>query len=80
MVAPPGWSEPPQRPDFDEYTLMVRGQKRITLEGEEIVLGPNESILVERGTLVQYSNPFETEAEYWSLCIPAFSPESVNRF
>ena len=79
MVAPPGWSEPEQRPDFDEYTLMVRGKKRIEIEGETVELGVGESLLVEKGTLVRYSNPFEEAAEYWSVCIPAFSPDRVNR-
>lgn len=79
MVAPPGWSEPPQRPEFDEYTLMVHGRKRIEIEGEVLELTAGESLLVEKGTLVRYSNPFAEEAEYWSVCVPAFSPERVNR-
>ena len=79
MVAPAGWSEPPQRPEFDEYTLLVRGRKRVRIEGEEVDLAAGESLLVEKGTLVQYSNPFDEEAEYWSVCIPAFSPELVHR-
>lgn len=79
MVAPPGWSEPAQRPEFDEFTLMVKGRKRIVIEGEPIELSAGESLLVSKGTLVEYSNPFEEEAEYWSVCIPAFSPERVHR-
>ena len=79
MVAPPGWSEPHQNPEFDEYTLMVRGRKQIEINGETVTLKPGESILVKKGVRVQYSNPFEEEAEYWSVCIPAFSPDSVNR-
>ncbi len=79
MVAPPGWSEPHQNPEFDEYTLMVRGRKQIEINGETVTLKPGESIHVKKGVRVQYSNPFEEEAEYWSVCIPAFSPDSVNR-
>lgn len=79
MVAPPGWSEPPQRPEFDEFTLMVKGKKRVLIEGESVDLSAGESLLVSKGTLVQYSNPFDQEAEYWSVCIPAFSPERVHR-
>ena len=79
MVAPPGWSEPHQNPEFDEYTLMVRGRKQIEINGETLMLKPGESILVKKGVRVKYSNPFEAEAESWSVCIPAFSPESVNR-
>ena len=79
MVAPSGWSEPYQNPEFDEYTLMVRGRKQIEIEGEIRTLKVGESLLVRKGVRVKYSNPFEEEAEYWSVCIPAFSPESVNR-
>ena len=79
MVAPPGWSEPHQNPEFDEYTLIVRGRKQIEINGETVTLKPGESILVKKGVRVQYSNPFEEEAEYWSVCIPAFSPDSVTR-
>ena len=79
MVAPPGWSEPHQNPEFDEYTLMVRGRKQIEINGETVTLKSGESVLVRKGVRVQYSNPFEEEAEYWSVCIPAFSPDSVNR-
>jgi mannose-6-phosphate isomerase-like protein (cupin superfamily) len=79
MVAPPGWSEPPQTPDFDEYTLVIRGKKEVSVNGERIVLGPGESILVEAGSRVRYANPFEDETEYVSVCMPAFSPDAVHR-
>ena len=79
MVAPPGWSAPHQNPEFDEYTLMVRGRKQIEINGETVTLKSGESLLVRKGVRVQYSNPFKEEAEYWSVCIPAFSPDSVNR-
>jgi len=79
MVAPAGWSEPPQIPDFDEYTLVIRGQKEVTVNGERMVLNPGESIKVEAGATVRYANPFDTETEYVSVCLPAFSPDSVHR-
>ena len=79
MVAPPGWSEPPQVPEFDEYTLIVRGKKEITVNGERIVLSAGESIRVEAGTKVRYANPFDEEIEYVSVCLPAFSPDTVHR-
>ena len=59
MVAPPGWSEPHQNPEFDEYTLMVRGHKQIEINGKTITLKSGESLLVRKGVRVQYSNPFE---------------------
>ncbi|TGL39825.1 cupin domain-containing protein [Leptospira perdikensis] len=79
MVAPPGWGEPFQTPNFDEWTLMVRGKKQIEVDGKKLVLSAGESILIEKGTNVRYSNPFSDEAEYWSVCKPAFTLSSVNR-
>lgn len=79
MIAPAGWSEPFQTPAFDEYTLVSRGKKMFEVDGAEIVLEKNQSILIKAGTRVRYSNPFNEECEYWSVCIPAFSMESVNR-
>ena len=80
MVAPPGWSEPYQTPAFDEITFVIRGRKRIMIdESEEIILQAGESILIKKGCRVQYSNPFDEETEYISVCVPAFSIDSVHR-
>lgn len=79
MIAPPGWSEPYQKPAFDEYTLVSRGKKLIEADGEEVILESGQSILIKGGTRVRYSNPFDEECEYWSVCLPAFSMDSVNR-
>ncbi|WP_319559406.1 cupin domain-containing protein [Marispirochaeta sp.] len=79
MVAPAGWSEAPQKPDFDEYTLVLRGKKEVTVNGERMVLSAGESIKVNAGALVRYANPFSEETEYVSVCFPAFSPEAAHR-
>jgi mannose-6-phosphate isomerase-like protein (cupin superfamily) len=79
MLAPPGWSEPHQTPVFDEYTLVNRGKKLVETDGEQIILQSGQSILIKKGTRVRYSNPFDEECEYWSVCLPAFSVESVHR-
>ena len=79
MIAPPGWSEPHQTPAFDEYTLVCRGRKMVEVEGEQVILESGQSILIKNGTRVRYSNPFDEECEYWSVCLPAFSIEAVNR-
>jgi mutator protein MutT len=79
MVAPPGWAEPPQSPEFDELTILISGRKRVELDGRGIDLEPGQSILVRRGSTVRYSNPFGGAAEYWSVCMPAFSPDTVHR-
>ncbi len=79
MVAPPGWSEPFQNPAFDEYTLVSRGKKLFEVDGERIEVSAGESILIKKGSRVRYSNPFDEACEYWSVCLPAFSIETVNR-
>ena len=79
MLAPPGWSEPFQNPDFDEYTLISRGSKQFEVDGEVVIVSAGESICIKAGSRVRYSNPFNEACEYWSICIPAFSPGTVNR-
>ncbi len=79
MVAPPQWSEPHQRPEFDEITIVVRGRKRFEIDGDVVELSAGESLLIKAGARVRYSNPFDAECEYWSICVPAFSMDTVNR-
>ena len=79
MTAPPGWSEPPQQPEFDEITIVISGKKHIVVDGDEIVLTAGESLLVKAGATVQYSNPYDEPVDYWSVCVPAFSPDTVHR-
>ncbi len=79
MVAPPGWSEPFQTPEFDEYTFIIKGKKQFIIDGETVVLSEGQSIKIEKNTKVQYSNPFNNVCEYIAICKPAFSMELVNR-
>jgi len=79
MIAPAGWSEPFQTPEFDEYTYIIKGKKQFIIDGETIVLEPGQSIKIEKNTRVQYSNPFNVECEYIAICLPAFSIDLVNR-
>lgn len=79
MVAPPGWSEPFQTPEFDEYTFIIKGKKQFIIEDETIILEAGQSIKVEKNTRLQYSNPFDEPCEYIAICLPAFSMEAVNR-
>jgi mannose-6-phosphate isomerase-like protein (cupin superfamily) len=79
MKSPSGWSEPGQRPDFDEYSVVFRGLLRADL-GERVVdVRAGEALIVEKGQWVQYSSPMEEGAEYISVCVPAFSPEAAHR-
>jgi mannose-6-phosphate isomerase-like protein (cupin superfamily) len=79
MIAPPHWKEPFQIPEFDEYTYIIRGKKQIIIDSDIVTLEEGQSIKINKNVRVQYSNPFETECEYISVCRPAFSPLSVNR-
>ena len=79
MVAPPHWTEPHQTPEFDEYTYIISGRKQFEGDGELIVLEKGQSIRIMKGARVRYSNPFDETCEYISVCLPAFSMESVNR-
>ena len=79
MVAPPNWSEPYQTPEFDEFTYIIKGKKQFEIDGETLVLEAGQSILIEKGARIRYSNPFENPCEYLAICLPAFSMELVNR-
>lgn len=79
MIAPPGWSEPHQTPDFDEFTIIISGKKKFEIDNEIIILETGQSILIEKGARVRYSNPFENACEYMAICTPAFSMDLVNR-
>ncbi|MDW3652609.1 MAG: cupin domain-containing protein [Bacteroidia bacterium] len=79
MVAPPGWNEPFQTPEFDEYTYIIRGKKQFIIEGETLILEAGQSIKIEKNTRIQYSNPFDQECEYLAVCLPAFSMDLVHR-
>ncbi|WP_299255030.1 cupin domain-containing protein [uncultured Aquimarina sp.] len=79
MIVPPGWSEPFQTPEFDEYTYVIRGKKQFIIDGEKVVLESGQSIKIEKNTRIQYANPFESSCEYIAICLPAFSIESVHR-
>ena len=79
MIAPPGWDEPFQQPTFDEVTIVVRGTVRVEHDGGMLDVAAGETLLVEAGERIRYSNPFEAEAEYWAVCTPAFSPETAHR-
>lgn len=79
MVAPQGWGEPHQTPAFDEFIVVIRGRKQFEIDGETLVLEAGQSILIEKGARVRYSNPFEAECEYLAICLPAFSMDLVNR-
>ena len=79
MKSPAGWSEPGQTPEFDEYTLVLKGMLRVTTTSGVHEVQAGEAIIARRGEWVQYSTPGPDGAEYIAVCTPAFSPESVHR-
>ena len=79
MNSPAGWEEPGQTPEFDEYTVVFKGTLRVETKKDDFYVHQNQAIMVGKGEWVRYSSPGEEGAEYIAICIPAFSPEMVNR-
>jgi len=79
MTSPTGWSEPGQTPEFNEYTVVLRGTLRVKLKDRVLDVAAGQAIVIEAGEQVQYSTPHDGGAEYIAVCVPAFSPEAVHR-
>ncbi len=79
MKSPPGWSEPGQTPEFDEYTVVLGGVLHVKLIDREFDVSAGQAISVLAGEWVQYSTPSPQGAEYIAVCLPAFSPDTVHR-
>jgi mannose-6-phosphate isomerase-like protein (cupin superfamily) len=79
MTSPAGWVEPGQCPAFDEYTVVLAGTLRVKTRTGEFDVAKGQAILAPRNEWVQYSTPYQGGAEYIAVCLPAFSPDTVNR-
>jgi quercetin dioxygenase-like cupin family protein len=80
MISPGGWLEPAQIPEFDEYSIVLRGELHAKIDdGETIVLSAGQAISLKAGVKMQYSTLGEEGAEYVSVCMPAFGPDTVHR-
>ena len=79
MRSPGGWVEPGQKPEFDEYTVVLRGALHIDFEGGSLDVAAGQAVLTKAGEWVRYSTPGDDGAEYIAICLPAFSPSSVHR-
>jgi quercetin dioxygenase-like cupin family protein len=79
MSSPAGWREPGQTPEFDEYTLVLRGELQVETRGATHRVGAGQAIIVNAGEWVRYSTPGPEGAQYIAVCLPAFSPETVRR-
>jgi mannose-6-phosphate isomerase-like protein (cupin superfamily) len=79
MRSPSGWAEPGQRPEFDEYTIVLRGALSVESEGGQMTVLAGQAVHARAGEWVRYSTPGEDGAEYISVCLPAFAPDTVHR-
>lgn len=79
MRSPSGWVEPRQRPEFAEYTLVLKGMLRVEHDGGAIDVHAGQAVIAEPGEWVRYSTPGPDGAEYVAVCLPAFSPDTVHR-
>jgi mannose-6-phosphate isomerase-like protein (cupin superfamily) len=77
MTSPAGWIEPGQTPEFDEYTIVLKGMLRVTHQSGEIDVRAGQAVIARAGEWIKYSTP--QGAEYIAVCLPAFSPGTVHR-
>jgi mannose-6-phosphate isomerase-like protein (cupin superfamily) len=79
MRSPGGWVEPGQTPEFDEFTVVLRGTLRVEHRGGALDVRAGQAVVVRGGEWVRYSTPEADGAEYLAVCLPAFSPDMVHR-
>jgi mannose-6-phosphate isomerase-like protein (cupin superfamily) len=79
MRSPGGWIEPGQAPEFDEYTIVLKGTLRVMHRDGVLHVHSGQAVIAHAGEWVQYSTPEPEGAEYIAVCVPAFSPETVHR-
>ncbi len=79
MRSPAGWAEPGQRPEFDEYTIVLRGALVVESEDGVLTVQAGQGVHARPGEWVRYSSPGAEGAEYISVCVPGFSPGTVHR-
>jgi mannose-6-phosphate isomerase-like protein (cupin superfamily) len=79
MTSPGGWIEPGQSPEFDEYTVVLRGLLRVESRDGITDVRAGQAVLVSRGEWIRYSSPNPEGAEYLAVCLPAFAPDTVHR-
>lgn len=79
MRSPSGWIEPGQTPEFDEYTVVLRGMLRVEHRGGALEVQAGQAVIAPAGAWVRYSSPGPEGAEYVAVCVPAFAPDTVHR-
>ena len=79
MTSPAGWTEPGQTPEFNEYTVVLKGTLHVQFKEKSYEVKAGQAVIAQKGEWVQYSSPDLGGAEYIAICTPAFSPETVHR-
>jgi hypothetical protein len=79
LASPAGWQEPGQTPEFDEFTIVLKGSLRVEYLHGMIDVAAGQAVIAHRGEWVRYSTPSADGAEYMAVCVPAFSPQTVHR-
>jgi len=79
MRSPSGWVEPGQTPEFDEFTVVLKGALRVTHKSGALDVIAGQAVIAHAGEWIQYSTPGADGAEYIAVCLPAFSPQTVRR-
>jgi mannose-6-phosphate isomerase-like protein (cupin superfamily) len=79
MHSPSGWSEPGQQPEFDEYTVVLKGSLRVESKDGVLEVKAGQAVIARRGEWVRYSTPGPEGAEYVAVCLAAFDPAAVHR-
>lgn len=79
MRSPQGWEEPGQTPEFDEFTVVLKGLVRVHSKDGHMDVSAGQAVIAHRGEWVRYSTPSDGGAEYIAVCLPAFSMETVHR-
>ncbi len=79
MRSPGGWVEPGQSPEFDEFTIVLRGMLRVEHSNGVIDVHAGQAVIAHRGEWIRYSTPHDSGAEYIAVCLPAFAPATVHR-
>ena len=79
MISPEGWTEPGQRPEFEEVTVVLKGTLHVDHEGGSLDVRAGQAVVAHPGEWVRYSTPGPGGAEYVAVCLPAFSPDTVHR-
>ena len=79
VTSPPGWIGPGQRSDFDEFTVVLKGTLQVAHRGGQIEVNAGQAIHAHRHEWIQYSTPDASGAEYFAVCIPAFTRATVHR-